>query len=122
MHIRMSRKCSGVGEGWIQAGSDLSVAIGPGRGGSMQVISRVESLVYFELHGKETKKWLSVVQQVNRVCFIKYNKANLLALYSSPHLSYPGVPDVLGVEELGAVKHGYFCSWRKTNKGGRETG
>lgn len=30
-----------------------------------------------------------------------------------PHLSYPGVPDVLCVEELGAVKYRNFWSWKE---------
>lgn len=33
MHISMSRKRSGIGEGWIQADSDFSAAMGPGEEG-----------------------------------------------------------------------------------------
>lgn len=49
---------------------------------------------------------LSVVRQVSQVCLFKYNKTPS----TWPHLSYPRVPDVLGVEELGAVEHRDFCS------------
>lgn len=33
-----------------------------------------------------------------------------------PHLSYPGVPDMLCVEELCAVKYWNFWSWKKSRR------
>lgn len=65
---------------------------------------------------RKIEKCLSVVKRVNQVCLCGYNQTKWRAASSWPHLSYPGVPNVLRVEELSAVEHRHICSRRRRNK------